>query len=120
MRGCAERFRKIISTKMSKTAFREILDPQNISAIRYDLPHMMYGEKNVPVQQPADQLYTHTHLRVHPLLRIVQLLKGWQLPGSGVASLSAVVVPSLVNKTVFHEHTCASCTHKNSLVHETR
>jgi len=33
--GCAERFREIISTKMSKTAFREILDPRNISTIRY-------------------------------------------------------------------------------------
>ena len=30
--GCAERFHEII---LSKTAFREIFDPQNISAIQY-------------------------------------------------------------------------------------
>ena len=34
-RGCAERFCEIISIKMSKTAFREVLDLRNMSAIRY-------------------------------------------------------------------------------------
>ena len=33
-RGCAERFREIISTKISKTAFRDFFDPRNISTIR--------------------------------------------------------------------------------------
>ena len=35
VRGCAERLREIISTRMSKTAFREMLDQQNIGVTRY-------------------------------------------------------------------------------------
>ena len=63
--GCAEHFREIISTKMSKTAFHEIFDPQNISTIRYTYQNFLSFPKKLLFKSGTlIHVYIHVHVWV--------------------------------------------------------